>query len=476
MKLLDIQALNEDIDVTKKEVHQFQEKITTLQQAVQDIVALDDALTGQGGEAIKSFYNDCHQTFLTYLTHFTSQFTSSLDQMKDAVASFEPNNAGYINETVLQNDVDQGLTNVANTAASITADVNDVISRISDIVSLQPLDASEVIEDVNRGKKSVLDVVEKLHALDESQAASLQTVKDELATMKNYVTDLGDKFESGAVSITSFNASSLQNIAAYQQMTESIEQHASIHGEELTPSEEAQVNDTVEGTGEKMLDFDPTEYLTAGNLTNRVVEGLSYKEAHNLTKQGFAIKAYKTKSGEIKYRVYKPQVAGIRAPKKGRTTKLYSKSFIDSMKIKNAPKVGKFVSAKVSTAKALGSKAGWLGTAVTAGLNMNDNIENGASTSKIIGDVAVDVGIGALSIAGGAVLSAAAVGSVTFGAPVVVGAAISIGVSLAITTAFDAVKINGKSLADHTKDGVQKVGTGIKNGAKAVAGWFKKKK
>ncbi|MCR6096181.1 LXG domain-containing protein [Salipaludibacillus agaradhaerens] len=474
MKLLDIQALNEDINVTKKEVQQFQEKITTLQQAVQDIVVLDDALTGQGGEAIKSFYNDCHKSFLTYLTHFTTQFTTSLDQMKDAVASFEPNNAGYINENVLQNDVNQGLTNVSNTATSITADVNDVISRISDIVSLQPLDDRGVIDDVNRGKKSVLDVVEKLHTLDESQTASLQTVKAELVTMKNYVTDLGSKFESGAVSLTSFNTSSLQNIAAYQQMTESIEQHASINGDELTPSEEAEVNEAVEGSEENILDFDTEEYLTAGNLTNRVVEGLSYYEAHNLTKKGFSIKSYVTNSGEIKYRVFNPQAAGIRAPKTGRTTKLYSKSFIGSMKMKNVPKVGKFVNAKVGAAKALGSKAGWLGTAVTAGFNMHGNIQNGASASKIIGDVAVDVGIGAVSLAVGGAVSALAIGS--FGAPVVLGAAISIGFSIGVTTVMDTIKFNGKSLTDHTKDGVQKVGTGIKNGAKAVAGWFRKKK
>jgi predicted ribonuclease toxin of YeeF-YezG toxin-antitoxin module len=470
MKLLDIQALNEDINVTKKEVQQFQEKITTLQQAVQDIVALDDALTGQGGEAIKSFYNDCHKSFLTYLTHFTTQFTTSLDQMKGAVASFEPNNAGYINENVLQNDVNQGLTNVSNTAASITADVNDVISMISDIVSLQPLDDRGVIDDVNRGKKSVLDVVEKLHALDESQTASLQTVKAELVTMKNYVTELGNKFESGAVSITSFNTSSLQNIAAYQQMTESIEQHASIHDEELVSSEEAEVNEAVEGSEEYGVD----DVLRDGYFLNGVSDAINFRNVYNLTRNGFEITRYVIESGEVRYRVSNPQVAGISSPKPGRSTKIYSRNYLNSLKLNNMPKIGGFVNAKSGAVGALKSKLGWVGTAVSAGVNAYDNIKEGESASKIIGDVAVDVGAGAVSLAAGGAIAALAVGSA--GLPLIAGAAVTFGISTIVSVGLNAPVFGDKSIVDNVKDGVQKVGDGIKSGVKSVAGWFKRKK
>ncbi|MFB5283934.1 hypothetical protein [Peribacillus sp. Hz7] len=77
----------------------------------------------------------------------------------------------------------------------------------------------------------------------------------------------------------------------------------------------------------------------------------------------------------------------------------------------------------------------------------------------------MDAGLGAVSLAAGAVVVSIAG---MFGAPLVGVAAIGLGASLVTTYLTDGIKIgkDEKNLSDGLKDGVQK-------GIKTVAGWMK---
>ncbi|WP_079707669.1 hypothetical protein [Paraliobacillus ryukyuensis] len=76
-----------------------------------------------------------------------------------------------------------------------------------------------------------------------------------------------------------------------------------------------------------------------------------------------------------------------------------------------------------------------------------------------------------MSLAAAGAAAAFAVG--TFGAPVLAGTAIGVGVSIGITYAVKKIKVGGKSLEEHAKDGVQGIANGVKSGVETVAGWFK---
>ncbi|WP_078577698.1 T7SS effector LXG polymorphic toxin [Salipaludibacillus agaradhaerens] len=55
MKVLDVNTLQTGIDVTINDITSFCEQISAVQRAVRDFSALDDALRGKGGEAIRAF-------------------------------------------------------------------------------------------------------------------------------------------------------------------------------------------------------------------------------------------------------------------------------------------------------------------------------------------------------------------------------------------------------------------------------------
>lgn len=67
MKTLDVQTFQNGFDKTLSELKNQKDDISKVKQSVKGITSLDDALKGSGGEAIRSFYEECHTTFLLFM-------------------------------------------------------------------------------------------------------------------------------------------------------------------------------------------------------------------------------------------------------------------------------------------------------------------------------------------------------------------------------------------------------------------------
>lgn len=175
MKVLDAESLHKGIDDIKNEIPDFQQQISAIQQAVNGVVSLNDALKGKGGEAIRTFYEQCHQPFLIYMQHFLTDYEKLLDEVKEAVLSFEPNKKAMIKEEFLEDDVTTGLEKVEDVTISLTDEANVIMDSVRDIVSLPKLDDEEFLHNVQRGKRKTKDTIEGLHDLDDSQTKALES-------------------------------------------------------------------------------------------------------------------------------------------------------------------------------------------------------------------------------------------------------------------------------------------------------------
>jgi len=132
--------------------------------------------------------------------------------MKEVVDSFESNSSGYVSQEYLENDVEDGLDTVKDTAIKYTDEANSIIDSVSHIVSITQIDESNLFNDVNRGKEDAEDIVEKLHELDKSQVDAMESTKEDLHTMKNYVTELETMFKDGDLSIGDYSVKAVKDL------------------------------------------------------------------------------------------------------------------------------------------------------------------------------------------------------------------------------------------------------------------------
>ena len=201
MKLLDVDLFQEGLHRNITMVDRLSNEMKAIHHAVEGLVQMEDQLKGAGGNAIRSFYQECHLPFLHFFQLFSEQFKQVLNQMEVALHSLEPNSSGYILETFLDGELEQGLTLIANLTASLTDEANSIMDQVSDIVALPHLDDSGVQEGVISSKRKRDDTLMQLYEFDATQTSALNAIEQGLQTMDTWLTDMEGLFQAGVKDI-----------------------------------------------------------------------------------------------------------------------------------------------------------------------------------------------------------------------------------------------------------------------------------
>ena len=121
---------------------------------------------------------------------------------------------------------------------------------------------------------------------------------------------------------------------------------------------------------------------------------------------------------------------------------------------------------------------GYVGIAVDVGKGIYENVQNDASQQKIVSDVIVDAGFsiggGALASAAASAVAGAAAGSVAPGIGNLIGAGVGLVVGVVFYFGTEVIEINGKSLVEWSKEGVDWLFNRFKDGIDWVVDTAKK--
>ncbi|WP_342560386.1 LXG domain-containing protein [Psychrobacillus sp. FSL W7-1457] len=197
MKVLDVDLLQTGIKNNVDMLSRLEEEMKVIETSITGLVELDHSLTGEGGAAIRSFYNDCHLPFHKYFLEFNQNFKIKLNQIKSALDSLEPDYAGHIQESFLEGEVEEGLVVISNTTSNLTEESNAIIDGVADIVALPHLDDSEVQQGVTDSRKKKDVTVENLHEFDTTQTSALVAVESTLNALNKWLMEIEGMMSAG---------------------------------------------------------------------------------------------------------------------------------------------------------------------------------------------------------------------------------------------------------------------------------------
>ncbi|MCY9220147.1 T7SS effector LXG polymorphic toxin [Bacillus licheniformis] len=209
MKTLDVHALHHAIDQTLEQLKQQSDELSQVKKAVESITSLDDALKGKGGDAIRAFYEECHTPFLQFYDTFIEEYSSTLKKMKSALNSLEPNHNGFISQSFLEHELEQGLNAADRTTKRLVSKTNATIAKVSHIVDLPDLNDSGFHEQNQKALKEINQTIEKLHAFDREQTSALKTAENDLETMQRYISRLEKMYTGPKIEITGYQKGSI---------------------------------------------------------------------------------------------------------------------------------------------------------------------------------------------------------------------------------------------------------------------------
>ncbi|WP_339213346.1 T7SS effector LXG polymorphic toxin [Solibacillus sp. FSL W8-0372] len=213
MKVLDVNEFQQGLERTVSQLTRLESEMKQIESAVQGLTQLEESLKGQGGEALRAYYESCHLPFLTFFNTFKNSFTSVLQEMKTALSSLEPDSSGFIRQAALEGEIEQGLNRAKQVTEELTDEANNIMDQVSDIVNLPKLDDSEVHLGVHDAKRHRDETVEKLIEFDVSQTDALTTIQTDLMHMKTWITNIETMMTEGVTDVN-FPAEQWQSFAS----------------------------------------------------------------------------------------------------------------------------------------------------------------------------------------------------------------------------------------------------------------------
>lgn len=204
MKVLDVNPFHEGVQRNVRMLSRLESEMQTIAQTVEGLVAMEESLKGEGGNAIRMFYRECHLPFLQFFTTFQSQFSNTLKQMESALDTLEPIQDGFIRESYLEGEVEEGLNEIKQLTERLMDEANSIMNEVADIVDLPHLDDSEVQEGIGNAKNKRDDTVTQLNEFDTEQTVALTPIETDLNTMITWVSDIESLFVDG-VTVIDFN-------------------------------------------------------------------------------------------------------------------------------------------------------------------------------------------------------------------------------------------------------------------------------
>lgn len=450
MKIVEVHSLLSGIDQILSHLDNQEKQVKAIEAAIENIVSLEDSLKGQGGQSIRSFYQEQHLSFIAFYQQTIESYKETLKMLKNELLSIEPDHNGFIRESFLQHDLKNGLNHLKINTVEMTNEANSIIDSVSDIVSLPKLQDEHFLQQISLSNQNIEQTVEKLHAFDSQQTNKLSLVEQQAERMKTYLQDMQTMFQKGSIKVDSYS----------KQLIEPIKSRDNVGAKKIHLAEESVLSD---------VEFDGTVPFTGTNLVSTLSEGAAV--AHTTYK---ASKGYKVirDQGNVKITNGSPIQRKKNPPGRQRATnQMYDKSYIDSqMKRGNYVKGAAFSGPKGAVNAALKNKLTPVAIGIDVWSDTQENLKEGASKSKIAGDVLGSIAVGVGTTAVAAAITVAALPTAGVVALATAGFAASIGMNILT----EGVKLNIDKNKDGEKDNIKDlVKFGLGKGIRTVAGWLK---
>ncbi|MGQ8968754.1 ribonuclease YeeF family protein [Bacillus subtilis] len=209
MKTLDVHALHEGIQHTIEKLDKQKQQLEKLEKSVEHLAGMKDALKGKGGDAIRTFYEECHKPFLLFFGMFIDEYKKVLKQTQHAISSVESDSHGMIAEAFLSHDARHGVKHAREVTEQLTDAVNRQTSAIGHIVSLPTVNDTFFRMETEQAERLITDTLHKLFQFDGQQTQALETAKSDFQTMKKYIDQLETMYTGPKIEITGYKSGSI---------------------------------------------------------------------------------------------------------------------------------------------------------------------------------------------------------------------------------------------------------------------------
>ncbi|GMO00874.1 LXG domain-containing protein [Parageobacillus thermoglucosidasius] len=196
MKVLKVSEVSHEINQLIRQKQQEKEQILAVRDAVNKIIHLDDALKGEGGDAIKEHFATLHIPAILLLHQFLYQYLDILKDILTRIEHFETNN-GFISEQFIETEVKTSLNQLENFTEETVNSINQYFLDVADLVHGIPVQILSFQNSIISAKNHTHITAHELAQLDENISHSLTSMQEQLAQIRSFTQKLHEWTKGG---------------------------------------------------------------------------------------------------------------------------------------------------------------------------------------------------------------------------------------------------------------------------------------
>ncbi|PTY77592.1 hypothetical protein B5V89_14175 [Heyndrickxia sporothermodurans] len=173
MRVLKVSEINNGIDQLINKKKEEKRQILAIHDAMEKVINLDDALKGEGGNAIKDYYNVLHFPIILLFNQFLENYVQELKNIKNVVKHYETED-GFIKEEFIHHDVMNGITKVEKETHDIVKSINEDLYKVNDLVAAIPIKTINFDAHISSAKRQIRKTIEDINQLDQSSTVKLE--------------------------------------------------------------------------------------------------------------------------------------------------------------------------------------------------------------------------------------------------------------------------------------------------------------
>ncbi|BDG47810.1 LXG domain-containing protein [Parageobacillus sp. KH3-4] len=196
MKALKVSEVSHETNQLIRQKQQEKEQILAVRDAVNKIIHLDDALKGEGGEAIKEHFATLHIPAILLLHQFLYQYLDILKDILTRIEHFETN-SGFISEEFIETEVKTGLNQLENFTEETVNSINQYFFDVADLVHGTPVQILHFQHQIASAKSHAQKTVHELAKFDEEISRELSSLQEQLAQIRSFTQKLREWTKGG---------------------------------------------------------------------------------------------------------------------------------------------------------------------------------------------------------------------------------------------------------------------------------------
>jgi toxin YxiD len=196
MKVLKVSEVSHEINQLIRQKQQEKEQILAIRDTVNKIIRLDDALEGEGGEAIKEHFATLHIPAILLLHQFLYQYLDILKDILTKIEHFETN-SGFISEQFIETEVKTSLNQLEDFTEETVNSINQYFLDVADLVPGTPVQILPFQQQMASAKSHAQKTVHELAKLDEEISSKLTSMQEQLAQIRQFTQKLHEWTKGG---------------------------------------------------------------------------------------------------------------------------------------------------------------------------------------------------------------------------------------------------------------------------------------